>query len=367
MVIVGAGFAGLSVACRLSQAGRECVVLERRAELPREGGAIALQPNGLEALSRIGVLEPLLAEALPLAHGVQRSPRGRELARFSYAELGVPCSYVAAMPRARILELLRDALAPSAEVLFGREVIAPTRAANGRVSGVQDIPADWVVAADGVWSRLREAVGARLVARSGPHPYVLGVASHAVDESDTVMYLGPGFADGVIPMPDATDFWDTVTDENRAAVEARDFSAWREVYRRRTPWADDLLDGMSTFDDLSLLVGHTQHAVPGMAPGLVLAGDAAAAVHPHSGQGANLALVDGVGLGDALISGDEAVAEHVAARDRRMRWFVPYSRFLGLTLDAPNPLWRLIRFEGYVAARIPPLRRMLLRRTAGLA
>jgi 2-polyprenyl-6-methoxyphenol hydroxylase-like FAD-dependent oxidoreductase len=368
VVIVGAGFAGLSAAVRLSQAGRECVVLERRPELPRSGGAISLQPNGLEALARIGVLEPLLEEALPLSDGVQRNPRGRELTRFSYTELDTPWPYVMGARRSRVLQLLMDALGPAAEVRFSCEASELGRDPEGRVAGVRGEPAQWVVAADGNRSKLREAIGARLVASSGPHQYVLGVSRHVVDESDAIMYLGPGFADGTIPMRDGTNFWDTVGDGNRAAVEARDFEAWRAVYRRRVPVADELLDGMTSFDDLSLLAGRTHRAVPSAAPGVVLCGDAAAAVHPHSGQGANLALADGVGLAEALLEDSpEAVAAHVAARDRRMRLVVPYSRLVGLTLDAANPFWRLVRFESYVAARIRPLRRALLRRTAGLA
>jgi len=365
VVIVGAGFAGLSAAVRLSQGGRECVVLERRAELPTSGGAIALQPNGLEALARIGVLEPLLAESLPFVHGVQRTPRGRELARYDYGELGRECSYVLAVRRARLLRLLADALGPSAEMRFGSEASEVTRAANGRVTGVPGQPASFVVAADGYGSRLRGAIGARLVSRSGPFPYVLGVAPRRLGEDAAVMYLGHGFADGMIPMPDGTDFWDTVNDENRAAVEARDFETWRETYRRRVPHADELLDGFSSFDDLSVLVGRTHRAVPSSPPGIALVGDAAAAVHPHSGQGTNSALVDGVGIGDALLDGsDEALAAHVRRRNRRMRRMVPYSRFIGVTLDAPNAFWRLLRFEGYVAARIPLMRRAFLRQIA---
>jgi FAD-dependent urate hydroxylase len=368
VVIVGAGFAGLAAAVRLSQGGRACVVLERRPELPRSGGAISLQPNGLEALARIGVLEPLLGEGLPLGDGVQRSPRGRMLARFSYTELDTPYPYVMAARRSRVLQRLMDALGPAADVRFGCEASGLVRDAAGRVTVPGGEPADWVVAADGNGSKLREAIGARLVASSGPHQYVLGVSRHVVDESDAIMYLGPGFADGTIPMRDGTNFWDTLGDGDRTAVEARDFEAWREVYRRRVPVADELLDGITSFDDLSLLAGRTHRAVPSAAPGVVLCGDAAAAVHPHSGQGANLALADGVGLAEALLEGSpEAVAAYVAARDRRMRRVVPYSRLVGLTLDATNPFWRLVRFESYLAARIPPLRRAFLRRTAGLA
>jgi 2-polyprenyl-6-methoxyphenol hydroxylase-like FAD-dependent oxidoreductase len=61
VAIVGAGFAGLALACTLGRAGRRVVVLERRAALPAGGAAIAIQPNGLSALERLGLLEQALA------------------------------------------------------------------------------------------------------------------------------------------------------------------------------------------------------------------------------------------------------------------------------------------------------------------
>src|SRR5687768_15790847 len=58
--IVGAGFAGLALACLLAEHGRAICILERRPDLRSGGAAILLQPNGLAALDRLGVLEPVL-------------------------------------------------------------------------------------------------------------------------------------------------------------------------------------------------------------------------------------------------------------------------------------------------------------------
>src|SRR3954468_5877245 len=106
VVIVGAGFAGLAAACRLGRSGQACVVLERRERPEHGGAALVLQPNGLEALSEIGLAERVEDECLTVSVAVQRSPRGRTLARWSYGELGHPHSHIVAIGRSDVLSLL---------------------------------------------------------------------------------------------------------------------------------------------------------------------------------------------------------------------------------------------------------------------
>jgi 2-polyprenyl-6-methoxyphenol hydroxylase-like FAD-dependent oxidoreductase len=306
----------------------------------------------------------------------QRNPRGRDLAAWNYSELGARHPYIVAIARARLLGILLGGVGSEARVETGCEVVALLREGD-RVSGVRyrdaageerEQAAAWVVGADGAGSRVRDAMGARLVMRTGPYRYVLGISPWRPPSRAALLYHGSGWANGVISMSEGADFWDGVTAENRDAVEHRDFDAWRETYRRRVPEADALLEGFSSLDDLSLLSGRTHRAVPRSAPGVVLAGDAAAAVHPHTGQGANLALVDGLGLGDALARGgsSEDVSAHASARDRHMRMLVPFSLLTGYTYDAPNLAWRAARGLGYAWARVPPVRRALLMRGAGL-
>jgi 2-polyprenyl-6-methoxyphenol hydroxylase-like FAD-dependent oxidoreductase len=374
VVIVGAGFAGLATARRLGQAGRECILLERR-ERPGEGGAaLALQPNGFAALAQLGLFERVEAECLTLDEGYQRSSSGRNLARWSFAELGAEYPFIAAIARATLLGILLEAATSSgARLLTGCEVVGLSPGGGVRYRDADGAerhqPAAWVVGADGANSRVRSEMGARLVFRTGPYRYMLGISPWQAPERAAFTFHGRGWAGGMIPMRGGTDFWDAITAENSDAVARGDFDAWRAVYRTRVPDADALLEGISSLDDMRELTGRTHRAVPRALPGgVALAGDAAAAVHPHTGQGGNLALVDGVALGDALVrGGEDDVMAYARERDRRMRQTVPWSLVTGYTFDAPNLAWRALRGASYANARVPPLRRALLRRSAGLA
>ena len=104
-----------------------------------------------------------------------------------------------------------------------------------------------------------------------------------------------------------------------------------------------------------------------------LLGDAAAIVHPHSAQGTNLALEDGVALGQTLARLDPSsalrrtgLAPYQRRRGRKAARYVTWSRWAGATFDGATTPWRAVRWSGWQWQRVPPVRRALLRFGAGL-
>ena len=96
-------------------------------------------------------------------------------------------------------------------------------------------------------------------------------------------------------------------------------------------------------------------------------------MHPHAAQSANLALEDGVALGELLASLDPArelrrsdLTPYERRRGRKAARYVAWSRFVGAAFDGETALWRTIRWSGWQWQRLPPARRALLRRGAGL-
>jgi 2-polyprenyl-6-methoxyphenol hydroxylase-like FAD-dependent oxidoreductase len=383
VAIVGAGFAGLALACFLAERGREARVLERRPELPKTGAGIIVQPNGLAALERLQVLEGTLARGCRIERASLRDLRDRELAVSDYGELRHPHPYIVEIRRIDLLRLLSERLHQlgGAQPLTGHELSGLIREGD-RPAGVRyrrgteehELRARCVVGADGARSRVRAELGIPVRRAGREDPYVLGIvrAPAGLDLTDLRIYYGPGYGNGVVPLGEHVYFWDHVTPENREAVERRDLAGWRAVYAERLPLGADIAAAIPSFEELSVLAGRTQWARARIAEGAALAGDAAATVHPHAGQGANLALEDAVALGEVLAAQDRgpvtrhALEPYARARHRKGLLYVAWSLLAARSFDAPTPAWRAVRTLNSYWNRVPPVRRALLRTMAGL-
>jgi 2-polyprenyl-6-methoxyphenol hydroxylase-like FAD-dependent oxidoreductase len=384
VAIVGAGFAGLALACTLSRAGRRVAVLERRAALPATGAAIAIQPNGLSALERLGLLEQALAAGSRIDRLLMHDSRGRLVARVNYAELDHPTPFMLLVRRHDLLGVLADGLVSlgGEPVLYGAEVFALIRRGESvcglcycRDGQEHDQPAWCVAGADGAGSSVRRELASPLRAWGHDQAYVVGIGARPAELEDgaALVYHGAGYADGVMPLGDRAYFYDSVTAANRSAVEARDLDGWRAAYAARVPDAAELTAGLTRWEELTVLAARPGRARRRITDGAALLGDAAAIVHPHSAQGTNLALEDGVALGQLLARLDPStplrrtdLEPYQRLRGRKAARYVAWSRWAGSTFDGATPPWRAIRWYGWQWQRVPPVRRALLRLGAGL-
>jgi salicylate hydroxylase len=65
-IVIGAGIAGLSVALALEQSGFSVLIIEKAEQLDEVGAGLQLSPNATSILSKLGVLDDLLARATVL-------------------------------------------------------------------------------------------------------------------------------------------------------------------------------------------------------------------------------------------------------------------------------------------------------------
>jgi 2-polyprenyl-6-methoxyphenol hydroxylase-like FAD-dependent oxidoreductase len=377
-VVVGAGIGGLAASLVLSQVARRVTLVER-AERPSEvGAALALQPNGMAVLGRLGLLSPVEVVSARIDRINIRSVTGRRLLTAGMPDLGGGLDHAIAVCRADLHRLLLQAVAGVASIdkRFGWTAVSAdpsgavrirASALNGRDLGSTSLQADLIVGADGVNSAVRSTGGFVSRVSSGSsyvRTIVSGRASPWFEE-----YWTPLGSFGQAPLDgDLIYFWAAA--HVRAAAEAvsrRDLRAFRQEWRLVLPAAADLLERVSSFDDLLINTVRRVDCRRWFSGRLVLLGDAAHAMAPNLGQGANSALVDGVVLAEALASAP-SVKDALAGYDKRRR---PLVRRLQKTSEMLQRLCGIERGTTMRArdallsglAQFPLLREEAIRRT----
>ncbi|MFD5623996.1 FAD-dependent monooxygenase [Streptomyces yangpuensis] len=355
-VVAGAGIGGLTAALALHRRGWRVTVCERAPEPPVTGAGIGLAPNALRALDAIGVdAARATGSAVPATMGVRRS-HGRWLTRaetsYMAARYGVA---PIAVPRPAFTAALAAALPPEA-LRYGATVIGvddATGRATVRTAEGPDLPADLVVAADGIHSPLRRAC---FPAHPGLHYLGETAWRTLVDAPDLRIpsmseTWGRGERFGVTPLADGR-YYLYATAVVPAGTRSADPLA--ELRRRFGAWHDPipaLLDRVGRSRSADILQNDLYDLaapLPRLHHGRTAwLGDAAHAMAPNLGQGGCQAIEDAVVLARLLPAGDDtggvdavpaALAAYTAARRDRTDAVRLRARRVGRLGALRNPL-----------------------------
>ncbi|HWD82418.1 MAG TPA: NAD(P)/FAD-dependent oxidoreductase [Kribbella sp.] len=319
VAIVGAGLTGSLLACFLARRGLSVTLYERRAD-PRvaevERGRsinLAISERGLDALRRIGLVDQVLADALPMK-GRMIHPVTGELDFQAYSASGDRA--INSIGRGALNNALLSAAtaASGVTVSFEHRLVELDSAAGQLVfatpAGKVSASADVVLGADGAGSAVREQLLAEGIVAEKVDFLDYGYKELSIPAAAGDFALDPGalhiWPRGTsmmiaLPNPDrsftCTLFWPTGSFD--ALTTAGAISAhFVEHYPDLLPLAPDLVD-----DYLNNPVGvlGTVHTLPWQAHGrTALLGDAAHAIVPFYGQGANCAFEDVVELDRCL-------------------------------------------------------------------
>jgi len=345
VIVVGGATGGAATALLLSRAGAEVTVVEKVARARPVGAGIGLAPNGLavlEALLGAGSLDPLSCpvDEARIVDGMGRVVflprlRGPRVAMIRRSDL-----------QARLAGALEAE--PRVVLSYGAELVGAR--ADGTctvrtVAGDATHAADLIVGADGVHSAVRSGgdFGAR-VSRTGIS-YLRGLTGPGVargEEAWTATGLFGSFA-----VPGGTYFYASANSAaSKHAVAAGDLGAWREIVGRAYPAAAPVLAGLRGWDELlvnEVVRVDCRRFFDGR---MVLVGDAAHAMAPNLGQGANSALTDAAVLVDALRRASD-IGEALLAYDRRRRPAVrrvaEQAARLGALAELTHPAGRWLR------------------------
>ncbi|MFL5619811.1 MAG: FAD-dependent oxidoreductase [Gemmatimonadaceae bacterium] len=345
VIVVGGATGGSAAALLLARAGARVTVVERVAQ-PREVGAgIAIAENGMAVLQSLG-LRPALAAAREVRGARITDAGGRTLLAPSK-----PAPRVFMVRRSTLQGALHDKLAsePHIERMFGAEVVhaAPDGSVEAREAGgpTRALHADLVIGADGVHSRVRECGSFTANVKQTGIRYIRGLVSEglaqAVEAWTSAGLFGSFAVDG------GTYFYASCgTRECAAALEARDLDALRTAWARAYAPAGWILGAVSRFDDLLVNEVVRVDCARWWDGRLVLLGDAAHAMPPNVGQGANSALVDAAVLLDELrhvSSLEQALATYDLRRRPAVKRVADMAARLGRLAELTHPFARAVR------------------------
>lgn len=317
VVIVGAGVAGLATAAMLMQGKRreqlKLTLVDAEARpVYRADDELALRVSAIatgsaELLQEIGAWPAVLAARVcaydrMLVWDESSTADCDDALRFDAAEFAVPqLGYI--VENSLLVDALLGVVAKlPVNLVFSAPIESLEAAKNGHVVVLRDgrrIEADLVIGADGAHSVVRECAG--IESREWDYKQFAFVnhlrpeRPHGNVARQRFLSSGPL---GMLPLADGriSVVWSTTETQAQWAMKATDV----ELGTALSVASDFVLGQLRVAGPRGIFPLRARHAEDYVKMGIALVGDAAHAVHPLAGQGANLGLQDGLSLASVI-------------------------------------------------------------------
>ena len=319
-LVVGGGVAGPAAALALQRVGIEATVCEAENELTHyRGSFLVVARNGVHALRTLDAFEPALTRGFWVARMELHTGSGRRL-----GELGANSGGLA-IERGELAAALRDeAIRRGIIVQTGKQLLDAQGTPQGVTAQFADgteMSADLLIGADGIHSRVRTPIdpqppAPQFTAQVAPGGLALLAKPLPVPPPpETFQFVfGSRAFFGWIPAPSGEIYWFTnlpqASEPERQQFTTISQEEWRQqllsLFAEDTTPACELIRQTSVEDGFQPTILHILRHVPVWhRHSMVLVGDAVHGTTTSSGQGASLALEDGLVLAKCLRDASE--------------------------------------------------------------
>jgi FAD-dependent urate hydroxylase len=353
--IVGGGIGGLTVAIALQQKGFEVVVYEHAKEWSPLGAGIVLAGNALKAFAEINLKEQILDAGREMKQFVIKDQWGKPISTADGEKINQSYGLVntLTMHRVDLHNVLYSALHPRT-VELNKACIDFRQDEDGVRLFFTDgssAAADYVIAADGINSVFRKKLLPAEGLRYSGYTCWRGVTSNLPDDFDyssASESWGAGLRFGIVPLTRNRVYW---------------FATANAGFRDKTMSSYKIADLVSVYNGFhspvrEIIAGTLQeklfhHDIVDFKPikrfafgRIVLLGDAAHATTPNLGQGACMAIEDGVVLANCVASATsplQAFEQFQQKRIARTTQIVNVSFTMGKIAQTENKLLARLR------------------------
>ncbi|RBQ17919.1 FAD-dependent monooxygenase [Spongiactinospora rosea] len=358
-LIIGCGIGGPATAMALRRAGIDAEIFEAyTVTADNRGSFLNIASNGLDALGVLDAHRDVLAAGIPTPHMEMWSGTGKRLGRVANGLRLADGTVSHTVQRSDLYRIVRDqAAARGVPVRYGKRLIdidqSDPRKVVARFDDGTEAVGDLLIGADGIRSRTRAILDS-----AAPGPRYAGLVSFGGIVKDPAFTGEPGVYNMIFGRRAFFGYTVAASGETWWFANLPMAEEPTRDELDRTDWKPILIDAFSGDANFSADVIRASadvgaaFAISDLPPvpvwhrgRVVLTGDAAHATSPSSGQGASLAVEDGLILAKCLRDlGGHSAAFAAFEKQRRARAerVVAYSRTISNS-KAAGPVARVFR------------------------
>jgi len=304
--IIGGGIAGLTAAIALRKVGIEASIFEAAPAMQPLGAGLALAGNAMQAYQHLGIADAVKNAGYVLPTFAILDRKGKVISGFNTAEINRKfntCSV--AIHRAALHEVLLSAI-DEGQLVLNKRATGFERKDNGLTVQFQDRSThdtDYLIVADGIHSQIRQQLLPNVQTQYAGYTCWRAVTDNfGLSIEGSTESWGPGKRFGIVPVGKNKIYWFACANATAQDERMKNFTT-RDLSRHFQDFHDPIPDILQHTPDEALLWNDIIDIKPldNYAFGnIVLIGDAAHATTPNMGQGACMAIEDGVILADEI-------------------------------------------------------------------